>query len=212
MIENLKLNYNNDFREFEGFWSSSLTDSASNGKPDNQAFDINTRINNLNYVLEVTTKPILFDADNGGRIEHLLYTVKNLERLGVSSICIEDKKGLKINSLSEDQSKSKQESIKSFCKKIRVASNARNSKNFLISARIESLILNKGFKDALKRAEAYSKAGADLILIHSKKNTSNEIFKFAKKFKKSKYFKPMIAVPSTYSGVTEQKLIRCNEQ
>jgi len=208
MIENLKINNSNEFREFEGLWSSSLTDSASNGKPDNQAFDINTRINNINYTLEVTSKPVLFDADNGGRIEHLPYTIKNLERLGVSSICIEDKKGLKINSLSKDQSKTKQESIANFCKKIKVACKSRVSNDFLIAARIESLILNKGEKDALKRAEAYSKAGADLILIHSKLKSPKEIFSFAKKFKKSIFYKPLVAVPSTYSIVNEKELIK----
>ncbi len=208
MVENLKINYKNEFKEFDGIWSSSLTDSASNGKPDNQSVELSTRINNLNNVIEVTSKPVLFDADNGGRPEHLPYTIKNLERLGVSAIAIEDKVGLKSNSLFKDQTKANQDSIKSFCKKIKIAAEARRSNNFLIVARIESFIFGRNLKDAIKRAESYSKAGADLILIHSKNKTPKEIFSFSKAFKKSKYFKPLVAVPSTYSKVTESQLIK----
>ena len=208
MIENLKINHKNKYKEFDGLWSSSLTDSASNGKPDNQSLELSTRINNLNSVVEVTSKPVLFDADNGGRPEHLPYTIKNLERLGVSAIAIEDKVGLKSNSLFNDQKHASQDSIKSFCEKIKIACNARRSSDFLIVARIESFILGKNLNDALKRADSYSRAGADLILIHSKIDTPKEIFDFALKFKKSKYFKPMVAVPSTYSKVTEEQLIK----
>ena len=208
LAKTLKINHKNEFKEFDGIWSSSLTDSASNGKPDNQSVELSTRINNLNNVIEVTSKPVLFDADNGGRPEHLPYTIKNLERLGVSAIAIEDKIGLKSNSLSKDQTKANQDSIGSFCKKIKIASTARRSNDFLIVARIESFILGRNLKDALKRAESYSRAGADLILIHSKNNTPKEIFSFSKAFKKSKYFKPLVAVPSTYSKVTESQLIK----
>lgn len=208
IIEKLKINHKNEFKEFEGIWSSSLTDSTSNGKPDNQSVELSTRINNLNNVIEVTTKPVLFDADNGGQPEHLPYTIRNLERLGVSAIAIEDKIGLKSNSLFKDQSKANQDSIKNFCKKIKIACNARRSSDFLIVARIESFILGRDLKDAIKRAENYSKAGADLILIHSKEKTPKEIFSFSKIFKKSKFFKPLIAVPSTYSKVSEDQLIK----
>ena len=208
MIENLKINHRNEYKEFDGIWSSSLTDSASNGKPDNQSLELSTRINNLNSVAEVTSKPILFDADNGGRPEHLPYTIKNLERLGVSAIAIEDKAGLKSNSLFKDQKGASQDSIKNFCKKIKISCSARRSEDFLIVARVESFILGKNLSDAIKRAESYSRAGADLILIHSKIDTPKEIFSFAEKFKKSKYFKPMVAVPSTYSKVTEKQLIK----
>ena len=208
MIENLKINHKSEFKEFDGIWSSSLTDSASNGKPDNQSVELTTRINNLNNIIEVTTKPILFDADNGGRPEHLPYPIRNLERLGVSAIAIEDKVGLKSNSLFKDQSKANQDSTKNFSKKIKIACNARRSPDFLIVARIESFILKKGLNDALKRAEIYSKAGADAILIHSKENTPKEIFLFSKKFKNSKNFKPLVSVPSTYSKVFEKDLIK----
>ena len=208
LVENLKINFKKEYREFDGIWSSSLTDSVSNGKPDNQSLELSARINSLNNIMEVTTKPVLFDADNGGRIEHIPYTIKNLERLGVSAIAIEDKIGLKSNSLFKVQNKDNHDSIENFCLKIQTACNARRSEDFLIVARIESFILGKDLKDALQRAEAYSKAGADLILIHSKIDSSKEIFAFAKKFKKSKFYKPMVAVPSTYSKVKESELIK----
>ena len=189
-------------------WSSSLTDSALRGKPDNQSVDYSTRISGLNEILEVTTKPIIFDADNGGRLEHLPFMIKSLERIGVSAAIIEDKVGLKKNSLFKNQSGVKQDSINDFCKKIAKAKEAKISDDFLIIARIESFILGKSLDDALKRAAAYSKAGADAILIHSKKNSPKQIFSFSKVFRKSKYFKPLIAVPSTYSKVKEKDLIK----
>ena len=170
IIENLKIIKNQNFFEFDGMWSSSLTDSALRGKPDNQSVDYSTRIASLNEILEVTTKPLIFDADNGGRIEHLPYMIKSLERMGVSAAIIEDKIGLKKNSLFKDQKGAKQDSIAGFSKKILKAKNATISNDFFIIARIESYILGKNLKDAIKRAEAYSKAGADAILIHSKEN------------------------------------------
>ena len=189
-------------------WSSSLTDSALRGKPDNQSVDYSTRIQGLNEILEVTTKPIIFDADNGGRLEHLPYMIKSLERIGVSAAIIEDKVGLKKNSLFKNQSGVKQDSIKKFCQKIAKAKDTKISDDFLIIARIESFILGKSLSDALKRAEAYSKAGADAILIHSKENNPSQIFSFAKKFTKSKFFKPMVAVPSSYSKTYERDFIK----
>ena len=159
-------------------------------------------------MLDVTTKPLIFDADNGGRLEHLPFTIRTLERLGVSAIIIEDKTGLKKNSLFKDQSGVKQDSIKDFCKKIDLIKKTRKSKDFLIGARIESFILGKGLNDAIKRAKAYSNAGADLILIHSKEKTPKEIFSFSKIFKKTKYYKPLVSVPSTYSKTTESMLIK----
>ncbi len=207
IIENLKVIKNQNYFEFDGMWSSSLTDSALRGKPDNQSVDYSTRILGLNEILEVTTKPIIFDADNGGRLEHLPYMIKSLERCGVSAVIIEDKIGLKKNSLFKDQSGAKQDSIKGFCKKIKKAKENKISDDFLVIARIESLILGKSQKDALKRAEAYSDAGADAILIHSKEKNPSQIFSFAKKFEKSKYFKPLVAVPSTYSKTYEKELI-----
>ena len=208
IAENMKFQRGNKTEQFDGMWSSSLTDSSLKGKPDNQSLDFSSRFNGISDLFDVTTKPLIFDADNGGRLEHLPFTVRTLERLGVSAIMIEDKIGLKKNSLFKDQSGAKQDSIKDFCKKIDLIKKTRNSKDFLIGARIESFILGKGLQDGLKRAKAYSAAGADLILIHSKENTPKEIFSFSKVFKKTRYFKPLVSVPSTYSRTTESMLIK----
>jgi len=208
IIENTNTIKNGEYSEFDCMWSSSLTDSVLRGKPDNQSVDYSTRIYGLNEMLEVTTKPIIFDADNGGRIEHLPYMIKSLERIGISAAVIEDKVGLKKNSLFKDQSGVKQDSIKSFCKKIKKANESKISSDFLIIARIESLILGKGLSDAIRRAEAYSKAGADAILIHSKDKNPSNIFAFSRKFLKSKFFKPLIAVPSSYSKTYEKDLVK----
>ena len=208
IAENMKFQRGNKTEQFDGMWSSSLTDSSLKGKPDNQSLDFSSRFNGLGDLFDVTTKPLIFDADNGGRLEHLPFTVRTLERLGVSAIMIEDKIGLKKNSLFKDQSGAKQDTIKEFCKKIDLIKKTRNSKDFLIGARIESFILGKGLQDGLKRAKAYSAAGADLILIHSKENTPKEIFSFSKVFKKTRYFKPLVSVPSTYSRTTESMLIK----
>tara|TARA_Y100000591_G_scaffold332177_1_gene368548 strand:+ start:361 stop:1662 length:1302 start_codon:yes stop_codon:yes gene_type:complete len=208
IIENLKVEKNKKVEEFDCMWSSSLTDSATKGKPDNQSVDYSSRISSLNDMLDVTSKPLIFDADNGGQFEHLGFLIKSLERLGVSAIIMEDKIGLKKNSLFKNQSGAKQDRPESFAKKIKKACENRKSKDFLVIARIESFILGKGLKDALKRAETYSKAGADAILIHSKEKTPKEIFSFSRIFKKSKNFVPLVAVPSTYSKVYEKELIK----
>lgn len=208
IIENLKTNKNNKIIEFNGMWSSSLTDSATKGKPDNSSVDFSTRISSLNEMMDVTTKPVVFDADNGGQLEHLPFLIKSLERSGVSAIIMEDKIGLKKNSLFKDQSDTKQDKPEIFAKKIKKICSSRKSKDFMVIARIESFIVGKGLKDALRRAEIYSKAGVDAILIHSKEKTPNEIFSFAKAFRKSKNFVPLVSVPSTYSKVYEKELIK----
>lgn len=207
IVENTKHKFKKKIVEFDGMWSSSLTDSLLRGKPDNGSVDFSTRINWINEIFEVTTKPLIFDGDNGGKVEHIKYTINYLERIGVSAIIIEDKIGLKKNSLFKNQKGSLQDTVKNFTKKISTACKSRVSEDFLIIARIESFILGKNLSDALKRAEAYSKAGADAILIHSKEKTPNQIYSFAKRFIKSKFYKPMIAVPSSYSKVTEENLI-----
>ena len=208
IIENLRVKKGLKFLEYDGMWSSSLTDSATKGKPDNSSLDFSARISSLRDMMDVTTKVLVFDADNGGQIEHIPFLIRSLERSGVSAIIIEDKVGLKKNSLFKNQSNTKQDKPLLFAKKIKKIFNSRQNKDFMIIARIESFIVGKGLKDALKRAEIYSKAGADAILIHSKEKTPYEIFSFAKEFRKSKYFKPMVSVPSTYSKVYEKDLIK----
>ena len=208
IIENLKIKKNNLDIEFDGMWSSSLTDSATKGKPDNSSLDFSARISSLNDMLDATTKPLVFDADNGGQVEHLPFLIRSLERAGTSAVIIEDKVGLKKNSLFKNQTGTKQDKPQIFAQKIKKICNARQSKDFMIIARIESFIVGKGLDDALKRAEIYSKAGADAILIHSKEKTPTEIFSFATEFQKSKNFIPLVAVPSTYSKVYEKDLIK----
>ena len=208
IIENLKIIKNNKKIEFDGMWSSSLTDSATKGKPDNSSVDFSSRITSLNEMLDVTSKPLVFDADNGGQLEHLPFLIRSLERAGTSAIIMEDKIGLKKNSLFKNQTGAKQDKPEIFAKKIKKICKTRQSKDFMVIARIESFILGKGLKDALKRAEIYSKAGADGILIHSKEKTPKEIFSFAKKFKKSRNYVPLVSVPSTYSKVYERDLIK----
>ncbi len=208
IIENLKILNKNSSVEFDGMWSSSLTDSATKGKPDNSSLDFSARISSLNDMMDVTTKPLVFDADNGGQLEHLPFLIRSLERSGVSAIIMEDKIGLKKNSLFKNQSDTQQDKPQTFAKKIKKICSARISNDFLVIARIESFIVGKGLKDALYRAEIYSKAGADAILIHSKEKTPAEIFSFANAFKKSKYYIPLVSVPSTYSKVYEKDLIR----
>ncbi len=208
IIENLKISKKNQTVEFDGMWSSSLTDSATKGKPDNSSLDFSARISSLNDMMDATTKPLVFDADNGGQLEHLPFLIRSLERSGVSAIIMEDKIGLKKNSLFKNQTGTQQDKPKDFAKKIKKICSSRQSNDFLVIARIESFIVGKGIKDALRRAEIYSKAGADAILIHSKEKTPSEIFSFAKSFKKSKNFIPLVSVPSTYSKVYEKDLIK----
>ena len=208
IIENTIYKKNNINYEYDGMWSSSLTDSTLLGRPDNQSVDYSRRINGLNQIAAVTTKPIIFDIDNGGQIEHLKFFIQDLERIGVSAIIMEDKIGLKQNSLFQNQSGVRQDSIEAFCKKIKVAKAATSNKDFLIIPRIESFIVGKNLEDALKRAIAYSKAGSDCIMIHSKEDSPKQIFNFAKKFLKTKYALPLVCVPSTYSKTKEKDLIK----
>ena len=208
IIENLKVTKNSALREFDGMWSSSLTDSTLRGKPDIEAVDVTTRLQSLNDILECTTKPIIYDGDTGGMPEHLVFTVRTLERLGISAIIIEDKKGLKKNSLFGTDVKQTQETIENFCIKIKAAQRAKVTDDFMIIARIESLIMKKGIDDALVRAKAYIKAGADGIMIHSKEKSSDEILNFCKEYKKFPETRPLVAVPSTYNHITENELAK----
>ncbi|MBI4122952.1 MAG: phosphoenolpyruvate mutase [Parcubacteria group bacterium] len=192
--------------EFDGMWESSLTDSASKGKPDIAVVDMHSRLQTINEILEVTTKPIVVDGDSGGLIEHFMFTVRSAERLGISALIIEDKIGSKQNSLFGTAAKQLQDDPKNFAEKITAGKRVQNSEDFMIIARIESLILEKGMKDALLRAHTYIAAGADGILIHSKSNTPKEIFEFCKEYRKFKIQVPLVVVPTTYSQVTEDHL------
>lgn len=206
IVEKTKIQDTGKTIEFDGMWESSLTDSASKGKPDISAVDVTSRIQTIEQILEVTTKPILVDADNGGIPENFVFTVKSLERLGVSAVVIEDKVGPKRNSLFGTDVIQVQDSIENFAQKINIGKKAQATSDFMIIARIESLILKKGMDDALKRAKSYINAGADGILIHSKEETPDEIFEFARKYKKFKYRVPLVVVPTTYSSVKEKDL------
>ena len=188
-------------------WASSLTDSTARGKPDIEAVDVSTRTNSLNQVLEVTTKPIIYDADTGGQIEHFRFTIRNLERIGVSAVIIEDKTGLKKNSLFGTDVKQTQDTIENFCEKIKAGKSVLATSDFMVIARIESLILEKGMSDALKRAKAYIKAGADGIMIHSRKKEPDEILEFCDEYKKIKQKKPLVVVPSSFNSITEEELL-----
>ena len=178
IIEHTKVNVEGETREFDGMWASSLTDSTAKGKPDIEAVDITARITNINDLMEVTTKPIIFDGDTGGKTEHFVFTLRTLERLGVSAIIIEDKIGLKKNSLFGTDVDQSQDTKEGFSEKIRAGKKAQITNDFMIIARIESLILKGGMDDAISRARSYIDAGADGIMIHSKENTPDEILEF----------------------------------
>lgn len=206
IAEHTSVNENGVKREFDGMWASSLTDSTLKGKPDIEAVDITARVNNINDLVEVTTKPIIFDGDTGGKIEHLVFTVRTLERLGVSAIIIEDKMGLKKNSLFGNDVAQSQASVEDFCNKIKAANSAKITDEFMVIARIESLILQSGMDDALQRAEAYIEAGVDGIMIHSKEKSPDEIFEFCKHFNEFERRVPLVVVPSSYDQVSEEEL------
>lgn len=196
---------NGESRQFDAMWISSLCDSTSKGKPDIELVDMTSRFRTVDEIMEVTTKPIIFDGDTGGKVEHFVYTVRTLERMGVSMIIIEDKIGLKRNSLFGTEISQTQDSIENFCKKISAGKKAQKSRDFMICARIESLILEKGVEDALTRAKAYVNAGADAIMIHSRKSSPDEIFDFAEKFRAFDMQTPLVVVPTAFSQVTEQE-------
>jgi len=205
IVENVSVTRNHKAEEFDFMWLSSLTDSTAKGKPDIELVDPTSRMNTLHDVLDVTTKPIIYDGDSGGDAQRFPYLVRTLERLGVSAVIIEDKRGLKENSLL-NKSTQKQETIKNFSEKIVAGRKARVTNDFLIIARIESLILGKGMDDAIRRAKAYIAKGVDAIMIHSKKDSPKEILLFCRKYKKLKDQVPLVAVPSTYDIITEKEL------
>jgi phosphoenolpyruvate phosphomutase len=199
---------NGEIVTFDGMWSSSLTDSTSKGKPDIEAVDTTARLTTINEIFEVTTKPMIYDADTGGKAEHFEFTVRSLERTGVSAVIIEDKTGLKKNSLFGNDVAQTQDSIENFCHKIKVGKEAQITNDFMIIARIESLILEAGMEDALKRAFAYVKAGADGIMIHSRLKDPAEIIEFVNKFREKDNSTPIVVVPTSFNSVTTDEFAK----
>lgn len=206
IVENTKVETDGGIKQFDAIWVSSLTDSTAKGKPDIELVDMSSRISTLEQIMDVSTKPIILDGDTGGLTEHFVFNIRTLERIGVSSIIIEDKKGLKKNSLFGTAAQQTQDSIENFCHKISAGKQALNTKDFMIFARCESLILNQGQADALERCQAYVKAGADGIMIHSCQKTPDEIFEFCKEFRRTNPATPIVVVPTTYNTVTDTEL------
>lgn len=205
IVENSVVHENGGANQFDAMWLSSLCDSTAKGKPDIELVDMTSRFRTIEDLMEVTTKPIIFDGDTGGKTEHFTYTVRSLERMGVSMVIIEDKTGLKKNSLFGNEVVQTQDNIEHFCNKIKAGKRAQKSTDFMICARIESLILEKGMDDALERARAYVEAGADAIMIHSRKKDPAEIFEFVEKFRSDNTTTPIVVVPTSFNSVTEQE-------
>lgn len=206
IAEKTMVSQNGEIDQFDAMWLSSLCDSTAKGKPDIELVDMSSRLRTVDDVLEVTTKPIILDGDTGGLAEHFVYNVRTLERMGVSAVIIEDKTGLKKNSLFGTEVEQTQDSIENFCAKIKAGKKAQREKDFMIIARIESLILEKGMTDALQRADAYVKAGADGIMIHSRKKEPDEIFAFCDAFRRQDKVTPIAVVPTSYNTVSEKEL------
>ena len=205
IVENTVVHQDGGAHQFDGMWVSSLCDSTAKGKPDIELVDMTSRFRTIEDITEVTTKPIIFDGDTGGKTEHFVYTVRSLERLGVSMVIIEDKTGLKKNSLFGTEVVQTQDSIENFSAKIRAGKKAQRTKEFMICARIESLILEQGMEDALTRAFAFVEAGADAIMIHSRKKDPSEIQEFIEKFRAKDATTPIVLVPTSFNSVTEEE-------
>ena len=205
IVENTVVHQNGGAHQFDAMWVSSLCDSTAKGKPDIELVDMTSRFRTIEDITEVTTKPIIFDGDTGGKTEHFVYTVRSLERLGVSMVIIEDKTGLKKNSLFGTEVVQTQDSIENFSAKIRAGKKAQRTKEFMICARIESLILEQGMEDALTRAFAFAEAGADAIMIHSRKKDPSEIQEFIEKFRAKDKTTPIVLVPTSFNSVTEEE-------
>ena len=205
IVENTVVHQDGGAHQFDAMWVSSLCDSTAKGKPDIELVDMTSRFRTIEDITEVTTKPIIFDGDTGGKTEHFVYTVRSLERLGVSMVIIEDKTGLKKNSLFGTEVMQTQDSIENFCAKIQAGKRAQRTKEFMICARIESLILEKGLDDALERAFAFAEAGADAIMIHSRKKDPSEIQAFIEGFRAKDTTTPIVLVPTSFNSVTEEE-------
>lgn len=199
---------NGELDQFDAMWISSLCDSTAKGKPDIELVDMSSRIRTIDDVMDVTTKPIILDGDTGGLVEHFVYNVRTLERMGVSAVIIEDKTGLKKNSLFGTEVEQTQDTIENFCEKIKAGKQALRTDDFMIIARIESLILEKPMNEALERAFAYVEAGADGIMIHSRKKQPDEILEFCRLFREKNKSTPIVVVPTSFNSITEEELAK----
>ncbi|WP_296861514.1 phosphoenolpyruvate mutase [uncultured Methanobrevibacter sp.] len=208
VVENAKVVKDEKINSFDAIWISSLTDSTAKGKPDIELVDMTSRINTINEIMEVSSKPIILDGDTGGLIEHFVFNIKTIERIGVSAIIIEDKIGLKKNSLFGTDVEQTQDSIENFCEKIKAGKKALITDEFMIIARIESLILKQGMEDAINRAKAYIDAGADGIMIHSREKEPDEIFEFCEKFNEFAPNIPLVVVPTSFNQVYEEEFAK----
>ena len=206
IVEKTVVEHEGRLDQFDAMWISSLCDSTAKGKPDIELVDMTSRFRTIDDIMEVTTKPIIFDGDTGGLTEHFVYTVRSLERMGVSAVIIEDKKGLKKNSLFGTEVEQTQATIEEFSAKIAAGKKAQLTDDLMIIARIESLILERGMEDALERARAFVKAGADGIMIHSRKKDPAEIVEFCDKFREEDKDTPIVVVPSSFNVITEDEL------
>ncbi|MCE5343155.1 MAG: phosphoenolpyruvate mutase [Eubacteriales bacterium] len=206
IVENARVDTPGGVKSFDAMWVSSLCDSTVKGRPDIELVDITSRIHTLEEIMEVTSKPIILDGDTGGQTEHFVYNLRTLERLGVSAVIIEDKVGRKRNSLYGTKAQQTQATSEAFCQKITAGKQAQRSKDFMIFARCESLILQQGLEDALARCRAYVDAGADGVMIHSCQKTPDEVYDFLRRFRETNPFTPVVAVPTTYNAATEEEL------
>ena len=206
IVEKTVVEHDGKLEQFDAMWISSLCDSTAKGKPDIELVDMTSRFRTIDDIMEVTTKPIIFDGDTGGLTEHFVYTVRSLERMGVSAVIIEDKKGLKKNSLFGTEVKQTQATIEEMSAKIAAGKRAQLTDDFMIIARIESLILEQGMEDALERAFAFVKAGADGIMIHSRKKDPAEICEFCDKFRSQDPKTPIVVIPTSFNTITEEEL------
>ena len=198
IIENTVVTVNNMKHEFDAMWAGSFTDSASKGKPDIDTVDLTTRLHELNDSLEVTTKPIVFDGLTGGEADRFVFAVRTLERLGISAIVIKD---------SLEKRHSALEDIVVFCNKIQSGKHAQLTDDFMIIARCDSLIAGDSVRKAVERSMAYVKAGADGIMIHSQ-DGPEQIRNFCMEFRKAEPKVPVFVMPSTYSEVYEDDIIK----
>lgn len=181
---------------YNGIWISSLTHAASKGLPDNELVPLKERVDLVEEIRRIATKPIIVDIDTGGDIDHLPYLIKWFSKAGATAVIMEDKKFPKQNSFIEEGQHL--EDVDVFASKIRIAK--KHCGDMKVYARLESMIAKKSKYDALLRAEAYIDAGADGIMVHSKQKVdSSEVMEVGNELRKRHPSLTLIAVPTTYT-------------